>query len=402
MPKSPGSTSTHFFRSTATTTDNLPLMKAEMLKKFLKQLNLVRSKGKAKEFFEEVEEGGVGRLLKTFERSWRGVDELRYWSEEALRMKPEPSVNANGKAKGKVTAAGEKKSSPVVKRKKKTSKGGDEEEMQEEEDDEGEEYIPGASTSRLAVKTSSRGRSRSRTPAIVNTAAIEPEDVEMNNEEEEEVWNQTTLLDFALSLRSLTDALIAIRVALTLLTLIRLPKHLYSADFVASILTSLRHTLDAFLFPLLEAAPISYLDDLAQSQSTGISTICEELEAIMPLVARLVRQEETNEEIVTSMIYCSLSPFFHEATTASAGFGTTTTGKGKKVERATTVERAMKGIRMASLGLIKSVYAKYEDQRAWIIEEVLSNLTQLEVSKKGKGGLRSVGLFWQCDLLNRN
>ncbi len=61
--------------------------------------------------------------------------------------------------------------------------------------------------------------------------------------------------------------------------------------------------------------------------------------------------------------------------------------KGENV-KSTTAEKGMKGIRMASLGWVRSLYAKYEDQRAWIIEEVLSNLTKLEFTKKGKGTLK--------------
>ncbi|ORY37374.1 sister chromatid cohesion C-terminus-domain-containing protein, partial [Leucosporidium creatinivorum] len=130
---------------------------------------------------------------------------------------------------------------------------------------------------------------------------------------------------------------------------------------------------------LLEALPDSHLADLGTLQAQEISGVCESITSGIPLVSNLVLQEEMSEDIVISAIYFSLSPYFHEEAPQA--------GKGKKVDT-NVVERAMKGIRMASLGLTRTIYARYSDQRGWIIEEVLGNLTKLEIAKKGKGAFR--------------
>lgn len=397
--RSPGSSSDSFFRSTATSSNNLPLLRTEMLKKFIRQFGVVRTKRKADEFFSEVEEGGISRLLKILERSWKGTEELSYWSRDALAAKVETAAAAGtGATKKKAATKKVKKtSSPVGKqsRKKKTTFLGDSEEDGEEERDEagdeeqdGREYRPGARGSSKGPTRAST-RSRSRTPALASGTEEHEEDVDVDVDMEDgSIWTESALQDFSLSLQSLSDALISIRAALSLLTLLRLPKQLYSADLVSSILASLRHTLDSFLIPLLEASLGSHLDDVAQIYASDVRSICDEVEMVMPLLSRLVRQEETNEEIVTSMIYCSLSPFFHEAS-GTIAFGGGVSGKGGRSDlKLNVVEKSMKGIRMASLGLVRSVYAKYADQRAWIIEEVLSNMTRLEVAKKGRGTLR--------------
>lgn len=384
--KSPGSTSSNYFRSTATTIDNLPLLKTDMIKKIIKQLNLVNTKGKGVELFEDLEEEGVGRLLKTLERSWRGCEELTYWSKDALRTKEEKAAPAESGTKKGGKQAKKSRASPVNKRGRRGSRlaldEDDDDDDEENEDD--EEYREGGKRS---TRTANRGssRSRSRTPAVTSREA--GVDVEMMDPREDAVWTETSLHVFAIASRSFSDALLAIRAALILLTLIHLPKQLYSADFISSIVISIRHNLDNFIYPLLEAAPDSHLGDLVHMRSGDISLVCEELNAAIPLIAKLVRQEETSEEIVTSMIYCALSPFFHEGSSNLMLGAMSQLKKGENV-KSTTAEKGMKGIRMASLGWVRSLYAKYEDQRAWIIEEVLSNLTKLEFTKKGKGTLK--------------
>lgn len=277
-----------------------------------------------------------------------------------------------GKGKGKKAAAKGKGRGSVSPKKREKSVKEDEE---EEEGGDDEMFSPasqgrGRSTGGEASRRSSRSRSRS--PAVVEM------DIDVVGEDAQ-VWTDETLEDFARALRSLSDALLAIRAALAILTITTLPKSLYSADYILSLLVTLRHTLDAFLFPLLEALPDSHLDDLSALQTQEIGGVCESITSGIPLVSDLVQQEEMSEDIVISAIYFSLSPYFHEQ--APQG------GKGKKFNT-NIVERAMKGIRMASLGLTRTVFARYPDQRGWIIEEVLGNLTKLEIAKKGKGAFR--------------
>jgi cohesin loading factor subunit SCC2 len=326
----------------------------------------VQSRKKGEELVEDVEESGIGRLLKILERSWRGAEDLVFWSGEALVPKKEsmelPEKGKKGAKKGKG-----RKSSESPKKKSGSSKAADD----GDDDDEGTPTTKDRHGSKGERRSS---RSRSRSPTVV--------DMEIDVEVDDAVWTDDTLDDFARAIRSLSDAVLAIRVALALLTMTRLPKSLYSADYILSILTTLRHALDAFVFPLLEAPLESHLGDLTTLESSPISNVCESLAAAIPLVARLSHQEEMSEDIVISTIYFSLSPFFHEAPAQ--------TGKGKKVEPTNVVARSMKGIRLASLGLIRTVFARYSDQRAWVIEEVLGNLIKLEVAKRGKGAFRSV------------
>ena len=374
--KSPGSTSANFFRSTATTTDNLPLLKTNFILKLSKNLLAIQNKKKGEEFLAEMEEGGISRLLKILERSWQGVEDLKFWSGSALvaKLGEGEIVGSAKKGKGKAKGKSVSPSKPPSKKKVKN------EDYEEAEEDDEERYLNAKVGERRTSRTS-RSRSRSKSPFAGSSKDVEMAEV---GDESDEVWTEEALVDFTAAHRNLSDALLAIRSALVLLFLARLPKQLYSADYITSLLSTLRSTLDNFLYPLLECSSHSHLADLGELQSTNITSICASMEATISLVARLIQHEEMSEEIIISTIYFSLSPFFHEVTPA--------TGRGKKPET-NVVEKSMKAIRMASLGLVRILFGRHIDQRESIIEEIMVNLTRAESMK---GSIRSVSSYQSC------
>ena len=376
--KSPGSTSANFFRSTATTTDNLPLLKTNFILKLNKNLLAVQNKKKGEDFLAEMEEGGISRLLKILERNWRGAEDLRFWSAAALVAKAEEGeVAAPGsgkKGKGRAKGKSVSPSKPATKRKSKVD---DEYDEEDEEDDEDRYLSAKAGDRRTSTARSSRSRSRSKSPNVGSSKDVEMD--ELDRGVSDAVWTEENLADFSSAHRNLSDALLSIRGAHILLSLARLPKQLYSADYITSLLSTLRSTLDNFLYPLLECSPHSHLADLAELQSANVTSICASIEATVSLVARLIQHEEMSEDIIISTIYFSLSPFFHEVAVS--------TGRGRKTET-NVVEKSMKAVRMASLSLVRVIFGRHVDQRDSIIEEIMVNLTRAESMKKGKGSVR--------------
>lgn len=390
-----------FFQTNGETTsdDNKPLLQTDLLKKLIKSLSVIKYKNKGIELINEVEVENIGRLLKILERSWSNKEELIFWDKEATKEKKElmdDGVGKKGKGRAGSIAAGKKGKgkAKVVKRKGSTSKNIDEE---EDDSDDGREqsHSPTKSIGGASLTTNGGGgrasRSRSNSPMLPLGGANKSNEMDLDDIEEDSIWTEESLNDFEDALYSLSDAILAIRTTLALLTITdSLPKQFFSSDFITGIFSVLRHGLDGFLFPLLEASNRSHLYELNALNRAGIRSICDSIELVIPLVNTLVHNEEMSEEIVISTVYYSLSPFFHEAAVNSTSL--TSNVRGKKAEIG-TIEKAMKGIRLASLGLIRTVIGRYPVQRAWIIEEVLSNLTKLEVAKKGKGGFRLVFVF---------
>ncbi|GAA5875871.1 hypothetical protein JCM1840_002960 [Sporobolomyces johnsonii] len=392
-----------FFRTTAVSrVDSSPLLNTSTLRKLLKLFQSVGSKGKSEELLEDVEDAGMGRALKLLERSWEGLADQggeEYWEREAgmARDEDEAEVAPKGKGKGKAARGRSTSGTPAKKaaggKKKKPA-------AEEDEGDDDLDMPRSSSPGKQGLRRSSRSPSRSRSPTLqeVNEDGDPiPGGDDDNDTFPAAYWTTDKLASTIRAIRNLSDALLAIRTALTVLTLpsVSLPKHLFSSEYLLSLLSTLRHALDAFILPLLEAphtSPLAtLLVDPEQSETREkIAEVCDSFGAATDLVTALVKQEELSDELVISAVYFALSPFFHDAplSVPSGGKRKSSTTAGEKG----MLQQAMKGIRMSSLGLVSRVYARYGEQRAWIVEEVLGNLGRGEVSaggaRKGKGAIR--------------
>jgi cohesin loading factor subunit SCC2 len=88
-----------------------------------------------------------------------------------------------------------------------------------------------------------------------------------------------------------------------------------------------------------------------------------------------------SDGLVIQTVYLALSPLFVNEPAGRKGKGKAGTGK--------EARSVMKGLRMEALGCLRGVrivlrghadeqtFAKYEEQRQWIIEEILSSLVKL-------------------------
>jgi len=197
------------------------------------------------------------------------------------------------------------------------------------------------------------------------------------------------------ALRDLSDALLALRLALEILTLqgISLPKSLFSSEYLLGVVSSLRRALDACLVPILEAPPTSPLAELASHRARDkVADVTDALVQGTQALAALIRAEELSDELVIALAYFSLEPFFHEAPLA-----TTAAARAAAAKDASPAVNAIKSLRLASLAVVQAVYSRYADQRAWIVEEVLSNLGKAEsatgsaaAKKAARRGIRCV------------
>jgi cohesin loading factor subunit SCC2 len=95
----------------------------------------------------------------------------------------------------------------------------------------------------------------------------------------------------------------------------------------------------------------------------------------------LIQAEEMSEQIVIVAVYVAVGPFFVEGGRASSD------GKGKA--KAWLTLASLKSLRMASLNLLRTLFAKYPKQRHWIVEEVLSMLSRVPDLKQKHFKLRN-------------
>ncbi|KAK4052266.1 Sister chromatid cohesion protein 2 [Microbotryomycetes sp. JL221] len=363
------------------TSEGFAVVRADYLKKLVKLLSAVQLKGKGEALLAEAGESGFLRLLRMVERSWHAAEHVRLWPAEALAapsVEDEFGVTTNkSTSKGKVKNLPRSSTSPRKRSRSQSREDDEDEDAEELELEAGELHFLASqdSTDTKGVRRSQRSVSRSRSPS---TVAMEVDSVKTKPR----FWTIELLEHVDTGLETVSDALDAARAALSVLTVASLPKALYSADYILSILSFLRTVLDHVVVPLLEAQAGSHLEFLASARSDAIGQVCDSMCPTTQLVARLVQHQHMSEDIVIAVSYFGLTPFFHEEAAASSS-------KAKKAAaEANIVKRAIKTIRLASLGLIKTVFATYPTQRDWIVEEVLTSLLKLDIAQKTKGSLR--------------
>ena len=357
------------FRHQSDLADGRRALRAETLKKLDQQLKKVKSKGKAAELLAEVESAGLQRLVELLQRSWERATELEFWEADRAKARAddrEPPSKAKKRGKGRVKSMMRTKSTPRKKRGKAVSggeSGNDELDGERSEDDQERSLVKVSRSSPLANQS--------------KDFAMGDED---DSDEDGEPWSTAALEQFALSLRSVTDAVLAVTTALSLLNLAKLERSFYSSDLILTLVSTLRTATDAVLFPLLEAPVDSALATLAETHRDQLTALCAAVQAAIPGVVHLITDETMSEDIVISVVYLALGPFFHDAPAPA--------GRSKKAIPGGPVGAEIKNIRAEALTLVRAVYGKYTDQRAWILEELLMSATKLEVGKKGKGPVK--------------
>ncbi|KAK4684433.1 cohesin loading factor subunit SCC2, partial [Tremellales sp. Uapishka_1] len=180
-------------------------------------------------------------------------------------------------------------------------------------------------------------------------------------------------------LRAMMEATLAAECCLVLLDSDGLPKQLYSEDLLIACVGTLKDTMTKAIFPVVEAMAggkmtSRYLSSIVASESTKgksnasfrhplLSTISRSLSSCLPRLTSLLSRLDFSfsDALVIQTIYTSIGPFFiSEPTSKKNGdLG------------------IMKGLRGESLGLLRGVFARYESQRQWIIEEILGSLTKV-------------------------
>ena len=320
------------FRKSLATSEGLPLLQTDTLRKLGRLLATCSTQDKGADLAVELEESGLARLLKILERSWTVAEGVEPWESDALGWKAEEEVEVT-KQKGKGKA---RKESPGTRR-----------------------------------------SSRSRSPTVGVQDQMHDDD---SDDDESEYWTADVLNKATSTARVLSDALLAIRCALVILTSTDLPQKLYSVDMLSALLATIRHSTTAFLYPLLTCSPSSHLAHLPTLAPTSLSSVVESLSSTIPLFAAFVHSSALDDSLVISTLYFALSPFLHDVGPVAT--------KGRR--KGNPVESAMRGIRVESLGLVRTVFGRSPEQRSWVVQEVLDNLTRLEIAKKGKGSFRFV------------
>ncbi|KAL1664712.1 hypothetical protein GGF50DRAFT_101537 [Schizophyllum commune] len=187
------------------------------------------------------------------------------------------------------------------------------------------------------------------------------------------------------SLELARDSAEAADCALALLASDRLPKQMYSEELITTCMSTFSLVIHAI-------ANHRLCRDRIAEVYTSISASIPRINTLLTTASLAM-----SDKVIIQTAYLAVEPFF-VADSSTDGKSTAReaktprkTGKGKAKEDDSMKNfgpSSMKGLRLEALTLLRTVFAIRQDQRHWIIEEILTSLTRLSDTKQKAGQFR--------------
>jgi cohesin loading factor subunit SCC2 len=205
-------------------------------------------------------------------------------------------------------------------------------------------------------------------------------------------------------LSAMSNAAAAALCCLVILRIPGIPKELYSEDLLTQAVTTVRAQMTTVLFPVIEGlagestSKIHSLADTPEIRSNflawlvtdeaataakakakrhtasfsngSIASIAHFTSAAVPHITGLINKPSVTfgDQLIINAVFLAIGPIFvHEPSTAR---------RGKAKTSGTATWALMKTLRTDALGCLRVVFAKYDNQRQWILEEVIGQLSK--------------------------
>ncbi|KAG2174425.1 hypothetical protein INT43_004448 [Umbelopsis isabellina] len=116
-----------------------------------------------------------------------------------------------------------------------------------------------------------------------------------------------------------------------------------------------------------------------------IKSISLQAARIINQLCRFVQQEDISDDMVITICYISIPPFFlHSEHTIE-------TSETFSMHQAHNSERPIVAIKVSSLDLLRCIFAKYAKHRNWILEEILANVVHMSSESEKENSYRTSG-----------
>ncbi|PPR07277.1 hypothetical protein CVT26_012437 [Gymnopilus dilepis] len=362
-------------------------------------LGTPRGKGR----MADVESKVLGRVLKMLERGVRAGEDLDPFKYRT-QVVPPGTVSAKSSPKKASTKKGKGKKEREDRRSRSaTPRNGN----NNGDEGEGEDVVMEDASGPSGLNGSGKGKGKES--VTVDAAELEK---------------------LSVTLEVARDSILAADCCIALLGSDRLEKQLYSEELITACLNTIKNQLVKILYPFVEASSESasagsinpLLQSIIKSSSSSsshssshasshshtthsqthrrlLSELFQALSAVIPRINNLINAEAVamSDSIIIQAVYIAIGPFFVADGGGGGGAGGDGEGKkgkekggekGESVVIKTLGRSAMRGVRLDALALIRSIFAIHEDQRSWIIEEILTSLIKLNDTKQKAGQFR--------------
>ncbi|KAI6042629.1 sister chromatid cohesion C-terminus-domain-containing protein [Pisolithus marmoratus] len=194
------------------------------------------------------------------------------------------------------------------------------------------------------------------------------------------------------------DSILAAECCIALLSGEGLTKQLYSEELITTCLSTIKNQLTMIVYPFVEGSGVGtstspQLQCLHRYTHSGtgdlrrlLGELFQALSAALPRVNSLFSADGLimSDAIIIQTVYVAIGPFF----VVESALEGDAKGKKENAVLSTLGSSAMRGLRLDVLSIIRSIFANHEDQRSWIIEEILTSLIKLSNSHKKAGQFR--------------
>ncbi|GAO46994.1 hypothetical protein SAICODRAFT_18380 [Saitoella complicata NRRL Y-17804] len=157
-------------------------------------------------------------------------------------------------------------------------------------------------------------------------------------------------------------------------------RQIISEDLLITIIECLRGLLENAVTPLVEGKPATEKNPTFQvayackksmlSLLQSIVTTLSHIEALLPLI-------DISDSVINPLLFTAASPVFLDNIL--------------KDKEAIFNSSSIEGLRVASMEVLRGIFAKYADQRTFILDEVLTGLSKLPVNKQSARQYRLSG-----------
>ncbi|ELU38190.1 proline-rich protein Rad9 [Rhizoctonia solani AG-1 IA] len=227
-----------------------------------------------------------------------------------------------------------------------------------------------------AVKPKAKGKKKAKGSAEEDTEIEEcKEDVELTEGDFERLGR---------ALEVAKEAVIAADCVLAFLSTEKLPKQVRTMlSYIRGVVKS---QLSSIIYPYVEtSSDVHGTSDLAVQHRKLLGDIFQTLNAVLPRITALANHG-ISETMVIQAVFIGIGPFFVvEVVSERASKADKKNGNRIQVLDVLGGPTSMRGLRLTALGLVRALFAAYESQRPWIVEEILGSLIKLPDMKLKAG-----------------
>lgn len=184
-------------------------------------------------------------------------------------------------------------------------------------------------------------------------------------------WSDSDIEEWLARISVTENGLQAAKIMLRVMTAGREEKQIYSEDHLQAVITILKHVLQTCLVPIVEARSTDGGSDifkLASVQKKSITTLLQVCGRVLRLLGDLIIKVDVMDHAITSVEYISTMLIFVE-------------NAHSEKDSALGIQR-FELVRRIAMDVLAKIFARYEDQRTFIFDEILTSLEKLPVTRQ--------------------